>query len=92
MNRLEGLDDTDRKILLYIAAHRDIHGEGPTWEEIRAAVGLPPRTYRDPDPLPRRMCWLKCSRHLWFDHNVPRSTDIRGRTRRALGMGRPKAA
>jgi hypothetical protein len=87
MNRIEELDDTDRKILLYVAAHRDIHGEGPTWGEIREALQLPARVYLVPDPLISRIRRLKRRHHLWFAPNVPRSTDIRGKSRRALGMG-----
>lgn len=77
--RIDDLDDVDRKILLYIAAHRDLHDEGPTWREISQAVGL---------PSVRNHLWtLSRRKHLWFVHNRPRSTNIKYQTRKALDMG-----
>ena len=87
MRRLDDLDDTDRKILLYVAAHRDIHGEGPTWREIGEAIGVHRDPASAPHPLYGRFVRLRARHHLWFSHE-DRSTDIKGRTRRALGMGK----
>ena len=37
----ETLDDVDRRIILFVAGFRRPDREGPTWSEVRAAVGIP---------------------------------------------------
>jgi hypothetical protein len=36
-----GLDDLDRKLILFVYSHRRAHGAGPLWSECRSAFDLP---------------------------------------------------
>lgn len=73
---LAALDPLDRRLLVLVAEHRARTGAGPTWRELRAAVGLPAVvSRRDPDELRERLIGLRRAKLLKYSPQE-RSLDI----------------